>query len=294
MNQHLSVTRHLALVGCTLVLIASVRAEAQLGIVQGGQLTIKSDTCRELNGAWAPHVSNLQGYWKLNEGSNTAIARDDGPRATYDTATAVGWGKTGIQNYGALFDGNTSGIVVNVGSSGLRSSMNSSYSMAAWIKLDQFQDRSCATTPNSSICTGFVIARRGNHGGIHVQATGATGRVLFGVWSGTPVTPVSVSSNTLSVGAWHHIVGVADDSAKTVKLYIDGALKASSSYSGSLYIYDSNPFGIGIADPTQSRSPGAYRNAFFGAIDEAAIWNTALAQSEVQTIYTNQSVGCHY
>jgi len=88
------------------------------------------------------------------------------------------------------------------------------------------------------------------------------------------------SSSSLSVNQWYHIAYVYDGS--TGKLYINGVLKDSASY--TLSTTDSKVLiGIGraICDPGEC----GWNNYFNGTIDELRIYDRALSSQEIQTQY---------
>ena len=89
----------------------------------------------------------------------------------------------------------------------------------------------------------------------------------------------SGNGNELPVGVWKHLVFV-HDGAKD-KIFIDGALVAEKNVAGTLNS-TTKPLGIGY-------NPIDGGNWFDGAIDELAIYNYALSDSDISTLYTAQS-----
>ncbi|MCA0235109.1 MAG: T9SS type A sorting domain-containing protein [Bacteroidetes bacterium] len=89
----------------------------------------------------------------------------------------------------------------------------------------------------------------------------------------------SGNGNELPVGVWKHLVFV-HDGAKD-KIFIDGVLKAEKNVVGTLNS-TTKPLGIGY-------NPIDGGNWFDGAIDELAIYNTALSDSEISSLYAAQS-----
>ncbi len=77
--------------------------------------------------------------------------------------------------------------------------------------------------------------------------------------------------NTLTLNTWQHIAGTWDGS--TIKLYVNGALKASVGYTATMNT-TANDVYIGYNNFTNE--------AFQGNIDELRIWNRALCQGEIQ------------
>jgi len=83
--------------------------------------------------------------------------------------------------------------------------------------------------------------------------------------------------NSVSLDVWHHIAIVADESASTLKAYLDWNLVASSTipdYHGVLYnSANGRPFVIGANQHTSGR-------AFLGELAEVRITDSALAKNE--------------
>ena len=88
--------------------------------------------------------------------------------------------------------------------------------------------------------------------------------------------PVDGSFN----GVWHHLAGTYDET--NLKLYIDGKLEAKTAYTGS------------IASSVISANIGrnAQTDQFYkGVIDDVRIYNRALTQDEIATIYASEITG---
>ena len=87
------------------------------------------------------------------------------------------------------------------------------------------------------------------------------------------------SDGTTSVndGNWHHVVSVLDGTS--IKVYVDGVLEGTATGVGNMNANINTPINIG------RRSYASSKLAFQGNIDETSIFNTALTQSEVTSIY---------
>ena len=137
---------------------------------------------------------------------------------------------------------------------------NGSFTVEAWVK---------TSTTNLShnweaiVTKGDTAWRLHRYNGTHVASFGTAGLSngdLFGV------TPIDDRQ-------WHHVAGVYDGSNKY--LFVDGALEASNSVTGTLG-QDSYPVYIG-------ENAQATNRVWEGAIDEVRIWNVARSQMQVQT-----------
>lgn len=87
------------------------------------------------------------------------------------------------------------------------------------------------------------------------------------------------SDGTTSVndGNWHHVISVLDGT--NIKVYVDGVLEGTANGVGNMKANIYTPINIG------RRSYSSSELAFQGNIDETSIFNTALTQSEVTSIY---------
>ena len=84
-----------------------------------------------------------------------------------------------------------------------------------------------------------------------------------------------------SVNNWYHIAVVRDDAAKTISCYINGFLNTTNPYTLSAMGGDSAVMHLGS-------DLGAGGTAYDGSLDDVAIWNRALSQSEVSALYQSQ------
>ncbi|MGP3979550.1 LamG-like jellyroll fold domain-containing protein [Streptomyces sp. KR80] len=102
------------------------------------------------------------------------------------------------------------------------------------------------------------------------------GRVVFGVYSG--VTRTISSASGLNDGTWHHVV--ATQGSGGMRLYVDGALKASN-----LLVTSSQNY-VGYwhvgGDTLNSSWPNSPSSDYFaGQIDETAVYPSVLSGSQV-------------
>lgn len=89
------------------------------------------------------------------------------------------------------------------------------------------------------------------------------------------VTPISAISND----NWHHIVATYDGEFK--KIYIDGRLNVSSSYSQNI------KEGLGGAERIGAYGGGSPNYFFNGLIDEVRIYNISIRAEDVDYLYNN-------
>ncbi|MBS1796068.1 MAG: carboxypeptidase regulatory-like domain-containing protein [Acidobacteria bacterium] len=148
-----------------------------------------------------------------------------------------------------------------------------SFTFEAWVK------RSSTTILTNSPVAGFV------NGTIFAFGASGWGVVIDQPTNRLALTQVGVNNIVSNLAItdtnWHH-VAVSVSGAQVV-FYLDGAADAPINYAAT-FAYTTNA-AIG------ARGDADARNAFFGAIDELAIYNRVLAASEVQAIFNAGTTG---
>jgi hypothetical protein len=86
-------------------------------------------------------------------------------------------------------------------------------------------------------------------------------------------------ATTLVAGQWYHVAVVRDNVAKTVTLYVNGAVDGSARYSGTVVGLQQTKV-LGTSEPV-----GFPSDFFIGQIDEPSIYNRSLSAAEVQAIF---------
>jgi hypothetical protein len=84
---------------------------------------------------------------------------------------------------------------------------------------------------------------------------------------------------------WYHVVGSLNNVTRTLKFYINGELVNSTSYSGTLKDYGTNPIRIGGCDT----SGAAYDWIANGTIDNVFIYPYELSPQQIQALYNNRT-----
>ena len=105
----------------------------------------------------------------------------------------------------------------------------------------------------------------------------ATGNIRFETYTSDYQQYINSTSTDLNSNALNHIVCVRDGTT-SIKLYVNGVLEGSHS-AGSAVTLTAVPFDIG------RNTSGS--NYFPGFVDEFAMWDEALSQSEITTLYNN-------
>jgi len=182
--------------------------------------------------------------------------------------------------------GGIAGPSINFGTA---SNFNTAFSIEAWAMGD----------PNvgPTELANAVIVNKGYGGGEQfVIDTGTGTGFRFGfrdgiVPAGTAAPTIhyatSTATNTVD-GKWHHLVGVLDEVNSNQLFYVDGSLVASNNLGtsglGVINNGTSDAYPIGIGSGTAING-GTYTNQFIGWIDQVAIYNKALAASNILAHY---------
>ena len=96
------------------------------------------------------------------------------------------------------------------------------------------------------------------------------------------------SNSTIPLNKWTHIVLVRDNSAKTIKIYINGILDANNTYTQNPSSSNSEKLLIGTGDFYSDTM-----NNFKGKLDEIKIYNIALSSNDIDNIYNTEKDGIH-
>jgi chitodextrinase len=137
------------------------------------------------------------------------------------------------------------------------------FSISAWIKTSSTGNQ-CAVFFGDGTAGDKYFSIGTNSGKAFATARNTTAYAATG-------------SATISNGAWHHLVGVFE-SATSRKLYVDGALAATSTNSVAI-VANINRFSAGLLD----RSTIA--DKFNGTIDDVRLYGKTLSAAEINDIY---------
>ena len=210
-------------------------------------------------------TDGLVGHWKMDEASWNGTggevknaSGDSNNNGTSANGPTTGAGKFGN---GGVFDGTDD--YVNVGNTDSLK-ITSDLTISAWIK---------------TAVAGKAIITKGNwtNNDGYLFFIGGDSTLRLYIDDGVNPSGGAVSPGTVTDNVWHHVVGVYTPS-NSIKLYIDGALVATSTSGIPASIANTGfPFRIG------SNGSGAVN--FGGSIDEPRIYNRALSPKEVSDLY---------
>lgn len=237
-------------------------------IARGGLKGVQAQFAAPVNKSGTMLAQGLVGYWKMDEASwngttgEVIDASGDGNNGTSANGATTGAGKYGN---GGGFDGIDD--FVNVGTGSDLNISSNSITVSAWVKANSIGSNSVGIVSKGK--TG-VTPQQG-----YALGTLSTGTKMRFYPMG-PQSDYVEATSTISTGQWVHYLGTYDGS--NIKMYINGQLDASAPSSASMITSD-GPLVIG-------RWYGNYDGYYFnGAIDEVRIYNRALSEGEVRSLY---------
>ncbi|MFZ0034624.1 MAG: LamG-like jellyroll fold domain-containing protein [Sedimentisphaerales bacterium] len=219
--------------------------------------------------------TGLVGWWKLNETSGTTAADSSGSGnngTLVNMTPATDW-VTGMIGGGLDMDGVDD--YVNCGN-GASLNITAKITLAAWVKTRDTGDGQF----NPYIAKGdYGYELRNN----------TNTEMAFSIRGSDGAWHLTYSATSGFNNVWHHVAGTYDGS--NLRLYIDGVLKFTLAYVGSIAT-NTYPVNIGRNSEQTTR-------LYNGVIDDARIYNRALSTAEIAQLatgpvsggagYTNQS-----
>ena len=167
---------------------------------------------------------------------------------------------------------------------------HSSFTITAWLKADTLSN----AKTNHHTSNTFIAKASDYYNDnleIGVNTDGTLHFYLDTKWNGNNGADTYKNfGNTgdISIGSWHFVAISYDGS--TVKAYIDDKIYTDSNTwnrgSGNIDKASGSPFSIGASLHVN--------NYFDGNIDEVKVFDTALSDTDIQEIYTNESAGNNY
>ena len=148
-----------------------------------------------------------------------------------------------------------------------------SITIGLWLSLDSWTQLGNWGAPQ-------VVFFEGDDGGGHDVACYIMGGIHFAVKSNESI---SYSSWLPPLHSWIHLVCVADSARKTMAIWVDGKKVEQGIFSKGANVGYHAPFNLG-------RRPGGYNDWFLaGSLDEVRVYNRALSDSEIGTLYIAES-----
>jgi Concanavalin A-like lectin/glucanases superfamily len=203
-------------------------------------------------------TAGLQGYWRLGESSGTtAFDKHSTNEGTYTSGPTLGTAGAiaGDTDTAATFDG-TDDYVRVPDSPNL--DLSSAMSVEMWVR------------PSSVGGAYFPLVIKDAAYNLRINNSAEGSGFAFSPYSGGTFEP-RVQAGPAIANQWQHVVATYDGSNS--RMYIDGKLRATEADSGAIPV-TANDMLIGGAVWSGT--------AFAAAMDEVAVYNTALSASQVE------------
>jgi hypothetical protein len=167
-----------------------------------------------------------------------------------------------------------------------------SLTLEAWIKTTSANTQNIISkyTCGSQCPTGMSLA----YLALVVEAGGHP-RLDFRPDATADITTVVASTMAINDGNWHHIVGVRDATAMMALVYVDGTLAVSATPAAEQFgamTNTDNEVDLVTIGSTINAGMTTHAGFFAGAIDEVAIYHSALTTAQVSAIYSAPEGKC--
>ena len=212
---------------------------------------------------------SLVGWWRGE--STTTDESGYGNNGTWNSSPSYVSGK-----FGQSFDFNGSGKAIEIPSKHYYSALDGSITISLWAKVPinapSIGEGSSDPAGNDG---SYLITKTGDDYEWGIE-NDMNNKICYSYWSAGNVH--DCANFTFNDGLFHHYVIVFNDTENFVKVYIDGNLIISD-----LATYGFNNTNSKILIGSRSEKSSFY--AFTGSIDDIAIFNRSLSQSEVSSLY---------
>ncbi|WP_137994239.1 LamG-like jellyroll fold domain-containing protein [Streptomyces vilmorinianum] len=145
----------------------------------------------------------------------------------------------------------------------------SSYTVSAWVRMDQAGRNRTFVSQNGTHRSLFYLGYEQSYGAWTFRAVN-NDAPKDGSWSYSRVK----STAPATLGVWTHLTGVYDGTAKTVALYVNGRLQGAAPYTTTWA--STGPLQIGRVFWSD-----VYTDPAVGSIDEVAVWQRTLSATEI-------------
>lgn len=193
----------------------------------------------------------------------------DGEPAVGDAALTF-WGGFDLSDEAVAFDG-----VTGFGSTPGAGPMvtTESFSVAAWVNLARPADYPTAVSQLGDVAAAFFLGYAEGSWAFSMKDadTNAPGHTIRAV--SAPAEP--------DPGAWVHLVGVYDDTAQQIRLYVNGERVAEESFTATWQA--EGPLTVGRA-----QAQGAPADFWPGAVEDLRVHSIALSDARVQEEYADR------
>jgi hypothetical protein len=219
-------------------------------------------------GVYAGTTGGPRTFWGFDDGAGTTAADSSGTINTGSLVNSPTW-TTGKVGSALSFNGTNQYV------EGVRAAVktDASFSVAAWAYLTSKGTFRTVVSQEGSAMSNFWLQYNVNTDRWAFTFTDAD-NTSAGYFTATDTVVPTVNT-------WHHLTGTYDSSAQQIKLYVNGALKATSAFTATWNATGVLAVGRG--------KWGGYNGDFWsGMIDDVRLYQRALSATEVGTLANDQ------
>lgn len=227
-----------------------------------------------LEGEESVLLDGLVAYYKFDETSGTSLTDEIGG----NTATLNGdINQTGIINQAVGLTANNDDIVIPY-SEGVTLGESEQFSVSMWFYAEDLP---------STIGRGFMLFQQNNSSSplnpYRATIGSNTDKIYFTVNTDALSDINVVSADAITADAWHHVVFVCPGSGGSLQMWLDGVDVSTSAQTVNGNLRDGDQY------LCVGNAYNAATTAFYGEIDEFAIYNKVLTESEILMLYNSGS-----
>lgn len=207
--------------------------------------------------------------YSFDDGTGTTAADVSGHGNTLTLGSGASWAAGTIGSNSILFNGTSTG---NATKSSPVINTALPFSVSAWVKLNSTGGYQTFASLDGTATSAFYLQLRGD-----------TGRFAFTRLSSDSVASTAYhadASSAPTTGTWYNLIGVNDVASGLLKLYVNGVLQSSVSYSGGWQ-------GTGTTVIGGGKWNGARVDYVNGYVDDARFYNSPLNADDANYIGNN-------
>ncbi|MCX4819013.1 DNRLRE domain-containing protein [Streptomyces sp. NBC_01142] len=213
--------------------------------------------------------------WTLDDAAGATEAQGTGGVRVADLHGGATPGVEGAVGTAVSFDGVDDYVRTDIPTV----ATETGFSAAAWVKLSKMPDTEAV-----------IAAQPGNHSpSFELSYSKSYDRWVFNQFTADSpgagaVHAMSATPGGVKAGEWTHLVGTFSSGSKELKLYVQGKLVGTTTYSTP---WDARR-GLQIGAGSYSGRPGSF---FPGSIDEVRIYDKPLSDADVASLHNKQPIG---
>lgn len=233
-----------------------------------------------------PCPEGMSHYWMLNEPAGPTYMDEIGGNSMFCASCPTS--AAGVSGLAQEFNGSTEADVADDNT--FDWGPDESFSIEFWIH----KDTECAGNTNTE--NNVIVGRYGSGtGGLNIwwvgvncnSTEGTRGGIRFVLRDNGDSGSMIISSQSIIGTGWHHVVAIRDSESSLNKLYIDGEIAGTVSYNYTEGFDDLTEMNVGYL---------GFGDHFplDGTLDELALFDRALDETEIESHYVNGLAGHGY